>query len=74
MWGGGEEGKIRRRILICRGFWPQKDVTSAGAGGGRRREHGRGERSGWFHWHAAVLTLQVHGGPFQLNPYWDDVQ
>ena len=39
MWGGAEEGKMRRRILICWGFWPQRDVLSAGAGGGRKGEH-----------------------------------
>lgn len=39
MWGGAEEGKIRKRTLICWGFWPQRDVISAGAGGRRKEEH-----------------------------------
>lgn len=40
MLGAAEGGKMRRRIFICWGFWPQWDVLSAGAGGEGRESTG----------------------------------
>lgn len=42
MWGGADEGKMKRRIFICWGFWPQRGIVSAGAGREGRESTGEG--------------------------------
>lgn len=62
MWGGAKEGKMRRRILICWGIWPQRDVVSAGAGGGRKAGRGGGNLGG------AAGTLLFSLSRFMVSP------
>lgn len=57
MWGGAEEGKMGRRILISWGFWPQRDVVRAG--GGRKGKHG--QKTGWCYWHTVFIPRFMVG-------------
>lgn len=56
MWGGAEEGKMRKSTFTCCGFWPQRDVVSAEAG--REGREGTGEGT-WAV--TGILLLMLSG-------------